>query len=90
MSTVEWVPYKPLPGKEMEEILVEMEKDRKLCLSDNIEEINKKFEPCTKCSECYFCVKTAYKFLPNLCGLHCNKIEENQVGCLGGYSLKND
>ena len=33
---------------------------------------------------------SGYKFLPNFCGLHCNKIEENQIGCLGGYSLKDD
>ena len=31
-----------------------MEKDRELCLSNNLEEIEKKFEPCTECEECYF------------------------------------
>lgn len=65
-----------------------MKKDRELCLSCNIEEIEKKFEPCTECNQCYFCTKPNFDFLPKICLLYGEKIEENQTGCLGGYKLK--
>lgn len=65
-----------------------MKKDRELCLSNNIEEIEKRFEPCTECNECYFCTKPNYDFLPKLCILFSQKIKENQIGCYGGYKLK--
>lgn len=71
-----------------EDLLEQMKNDRELCLSDNIEEINKRFEPCTECCECHFCTKPNYDFLPKLCILYGNKIEENQTGCYGGYKLK--
>ena len=72
----------------MKDYIDVMKKDRELCLSDDVEEIEKKFEPCTECEECYFCTKPNYDFLPKLCILYAKKIENNQTGCLGGYKKK--
>lgn len=63
-------------------------KARELCLSDNLEEIEKKFESCTECEECYFCAKPLPIDLPKLCMLYGKEIENNQTGCLGGYKRK--
>lgn len=65
-----------------------MKKDRELCLSGNIKEIEKKFDPCTECEECYFCMKPNYDFLPKVCLLYAEKIENERIGCLGGYKKK--
>jgi len=68
-----------------------MKKDIQLIKSDDLEKIEKRFEPETECENCYFCCKGNPEHDNfRVCILQEKVLEEKVKGCYSGYRLKED
>lgn len=69
-----------------------MKKDIELIKSENLELIEEKFEPETECNKCHFCCRPNPEYknlnLKRCCLLYGKMLDENVIGCYGGYRLK--
>lgn len=68
-----------------------MKRDIKMIKNNNINKINRKFEPTTYCKDCHFCYKGNPEYgLFRACMLQAKILDNQVIGCFMGYKLKEE